>query len=218
MQKSVQLMLGGLLALTGCENGEFGSYPSDVTTTQSAALSADGDSDVSELAAGVRGRCPRDLPAALNPPADATVTAVLPARGVQIYTCATPAAGGDPVWTLKAPHAVLVKEGEVQAIHFAGPSWQALDGSTVVGARVASATPDATDIPWLLLAAASNAGEGLFANVTAIQRLNTVDGLAPSTGCDAAHLNAQVLSRYRADYFFYHTAGANERVRQCAAK
>ena len=106
MQKTIQYVVGGLLALTGCENGEFASYSSGVTVARSGALSAGGDSDVADLAAGVRRRCPDDLPAALNPSADATITAVLPARGVQIYNCAAPAAGGDPVWTLKAPHAV----------------------------------------------------------------------------------------------------------------
>jgi len=51
--------------------------------------------------------------------------------GVQIYTC--------PVYPTSAavPHADLIAsdkdEGDIVAIHFAGPTWQALDGSSVVG-------------------------------------------------------------------------------------
>jgi hypothetical protein len=163
--------------------------------------------------------CPRNLPAALNPPADATLVAGLPARGVQIYICtaaATPDAA--PAWVLKAPHAVLFQEQEAALIHFAGPSWQALDGSLVTGARFAAApAPDGTSIPWLLLQAASNVGPGILADVTWIQRLDTVGGAAPATGCDANHLNAQVLLAYRADYFFYRSVTAGKHVHQCSS-
>jgi hypothetical protein len=137
---------------------------------------------------------------------------------VQIYTCAIPAAGGAPVWTLKAPHAVLGKHG-VDAIHFAGPSWQANDGSLVTATRVASApAPDTTDIAWLLLQAATHKGAGVFADVTWIQRLSTEDGAAPATGCDDAHVGAEVLAPYAADYFFYRASSDGERIRQCAAR
>ena len=110
----------------------------------------------------LQAHCPHDVPAALNPPVDATLAAALPATGVQIYTCAIPAAGGAPAWTLKAPHAVLGKKNhDVQAIHFAGPSWQATDGSLVTATRVASSpAPDATNIPWLLLQGGDARGRG----------------------------------------------------------
>jgi hypothetical protein len=163
--------------------------------------------------------CPATVPAALNPPADATLAASFGAQGVQVYVCAAPAAGGAPAWTLKAPHAVLSQGNEVAAIHFAGPTWQAVDGSSLTAAKVAADPgPDAKKaVPWLLLKASGNTGTGLFGDVTFVQRLATEGGVAPAGGCDAAHLNAQVLVPYRADYFFYHPAVAGKKPRQCAS-
>jgi hypothetical protein len=165
-------------------------------------------------------QCPAKVPAALNPPADATLAAAFGARGVQVYVCAPPAAGGAPAWTLKAPHAVLSQGNDVAAIHFAGPTWQALDGSSFTAAKVAADPgPDAKKaVPWLLLKASGNTGAGLFGDVTFVQRLDTEGGVAPAGGCDAAHLNAQVLVPYRADYFFYHPAAAGKKPRQCASR
>ena len=37
----------------------------------------------------------------------------------------------------------------------------------------------------------------------AVQRINTVGGLAPATGCDAAHAGATAPVFYTADYWFY---------------
>jgi hypothetical protein len=213
MRKSIEIVLGGLVALAGCavDPGDP-SAAVETASGQASALSLRDDGLLARL------RCPADVPAALNPPADATLETVFGARGVQIYTCATPAAGGAPVWTLKAPHAVLFQGFDTAAIHFAGPSWQAVDGSLVTGTKVAADPgPDPTAIPWLLLQAATNVGAGQFSDVTWIQRLATDGGLAPTTGCDVDHVGAQVLAPYRADYFFYHAATAGKKVRQCAA-
>jgi len=61
-------------------------------------------------------------------------------------------------------------------------------------------------IPWLLLGATSHGGEnGKMTQVTSIQRLSTVGGLAPATGCDADHVGATADVPYDADYFFYRT-------------
>jgi hypothetical protein len=54
--------------------------------------------------------------------------------------------------------------------------------------------------------------------VTWIQRLATENGLAPATGCDDAHVGAEVLTPYAADYFFYRSSSDGERIRQCAAR
>jgi len=214
-QSIVGLMaaLGAAAVAPGCALDQ----PDDTTASAQAALDGTGRGD--DMSARLQARCPHDTPAALNPPADATLAAVLPARGVQIYTCAAPAAGGAPAWTLKAPHAVLGKDGDVQAIHFAGPSWQALDGSIVTGAKVAAAAaPDGTSIPWLLLQGTTHTGAGSFAGITWIQRLDTENGAAPATGCDDAHVGAQVLAAYGADYFLYRAAVDGERIQQCAAR
>jgi Protein of unknown function (DUF3455) len=78
------------------------------------------------------------------------------------------------------------------------------------------AVSDPSAIPWLLLQAATNIGPGSFGDVTWIQRLDTVGGAAPATGCDVDHVGAQVLIPYRASYFFYHPT-TDGQVRQCAA-
>jgi hypothetical protein len=162
--------------------------------------------------------CPAHVPEALNPPEQATIELGLPANGVQVYACSSAKPGEAPSWTLEAPHALLSSGPRVAAIHFAGPTWQALDGSQVKGGRLASAdAPIATAIPWLLLSATPS-GKGTFAQTTHIQRLDTVGGKAPSAGCDASHLGEKVLVPYRANYFFYRSAAAGEPVRQCRSQ
>jgi phosphoglycerol transferase MdoB-like AlkP superfamily enzyme len=75
-------------------------------------------------------------------------------RGVQIYTCK--AKSDDPSkleWTFKAPEADLFNhKGEKIGKHYAGHTWEANDGSKVVGEVKARADePDASAIPWLLV-------------------------------------------------------------------
>ncbi len=125
-------------------------------------------------------------------------------KGVQIYGCtARPDAPGQFEWKFKEPQANLYDdEGNVVGIHSVGPSWQAIDGSKVVGAVVAKVEqPDA--IPWLLLRAVSNEGNGLFSEVIYIQRLYTAGGKAPEGGCDQTHDQAERLVPYTAEYLFY---------------
>jgi len=93
--------------------------------------------------------------------------------------------------------------------HQFGPSWTALDGSTVFGAKLAAATPDASAIPWLLLGAVSHSGPtGVFSQVGFVQRLNTIAGKAPATGCDNTTLNTTNSIYYEADYYFYNYPGS----------
>ena len=128
---------------------------------------------------------------------------VLQGRGVQIYRCAASPAGTS--WSLLGPDATLYTEaGQVAGRHFAGPSWQANDGSTVVGAVVAAGgapTPHAA--PWLVLRATSHAGPGVFARVTTVTRSRTDGGAAPQTGCDLAHVGATARVPYSATYAFF---------------
>lgn len=159
--------------------------------------------------------CPAHVPEALNPPADVTLQLALPASGVQIYACTAPKPGEAPAWTLEGPHATLGTAQSPELIHFAGPTWEALDGSSCKGAKLASAdAPDPKAVAWLLLSATPS-GTGTLAHVTHVQRLETVGGKAPATGCDAAHLGEKVLVPYRASYYFYAPAAAGEHVKQC---
>lgn len=124
-------------------------------------------------------------------------------KGVQIYACK--ASGGSLAWTLKAPDATLADaKGQAIGKHFAGPSWQANDGSTVVGEPLnASPSPDAGAIPWLVLHAKSHTGSGTMATVQYIVRERTEGGMAPASGCDAGHVGNEVRVPYSAVYLFF---------------
>ena len=141
--------------------------------------------------------------AAVAPPAGARLLLSAGADGVQIYACE--AQGEGFAWVFKAPEAALFDaQGRQIGKHFAGPSWQAPDGSAVVGEAVAKAdAPQGGAVPWLLLRAKSHSGEGEFAPVAFIRRIDTKGGLAPAAGCDAAHRGAEARMRYSASYLFY---------------
>jgi hypothetical protein len=127
------------------------------------------------------------------------------AVGVQIYTCtAVKTDGGKAGWVLKAPEATLYDAaGTKLARHYGGPTWEAVDGSKVVGKVKASATPSDSAIAWLLLDVKSTEGQGTFSKVTAVQRLATEEGKAPADGCDKAGLGKEVRVPYKAVYRFY---------------
>ena len=92
------------------------------------------------------------LPEGLDPvPAGHKLFLVGHATGVQIYRC-------DPgaTWTLVAPRANLYdSSGNLIVTHFAGPTWEARDGSSVRAARADGVIVDPNDIPWLLLTTTS---------------------------------------------------------------
>jgi hypothetical protein len=152
------------------------------------------------------------VPGRIQVPDGNKVFLVAHAVGVQIYACTTTASGYS--WSFVAPRATLYNEnGKSIATHFAGPTWQASDGSRVVGQRAADpVTVDANAIPWLLLSAAStSAGPdgGRLLATTYIQRINTTGGLTPpATDCNAATLGTQNEVAYTADYAFWKATGA----------
>jgi Protein of unknown function (DUF3455) len=149
---------------------------------------------------------PPPVPESLQVPA--TQLLFLQARGVgvQIYTCEnSPRQPAQFAWVLKAPEAQLADHtGKTILRHFAGPSWRAADGSTVVGEVVARDNgPDPDAIAWLLLHVKSTSGSGLLSPTLSIQRLHTVGGKAPADGCSAAQAGSEVRIHYSADYLFY---------------
>jgi hypothetical protein len=159
--------------------------------------------------------CPAHIPEELNPPADTTLELVLPASGVQSYACGVDKPGEAPDWQPKGPHANLGEGNNIVGIHFGGPNWQLLDGSTVKGTKIASApSPDKSAVVWLLMSGAAT-GQGGLGKITHIQRLETVGGKPPTTGCDASHLDSKVLVPYRAYYYFYRLSEPGEKVVQC---
>lgn len=148
-------------------------------------------------------RVPSSLPSNLHAPADQVFLFQAHGVGDQIYTCA--ATNGKYAWSLKAPDARLLgSDSQILGHHFAGPTWQATDGSEVIGKAVASVpsvSPDA--VPWLLLVAVRHDGNGRMSQVLSIQRLNTKGGKAPADGCDGSHGCTEARIAYEADYYFY---------------
>ena len=148
---------------------------------------------------------PPDVPTDIAVPAGNVLSGMGAAQGFQIYTCQAQADGVR--WVLQQPMAVLLQGGHKPfALHYGGPTWMAMDGSSVVATRAGIApapVPDA--IPWLLLKASSKSGpsDGTFAGTTFIQRVNTTGGVAPPTGCDADHIGATAPVSYTSDYYFY---------------
>lgn len=145
----------------------------------------------------------QQVPPELQPPANEQLLLQVHAKGDQVYTCKSEAA--QFTWTLKAPDAQLFdKDGKPFGKHFAGPSWEASDGSRVTGKAAANApSPDANSIPWLLVKVVSHDGAGVLSPVTSIQRLNTKNGKAPASGCDASHVGQELRVPYSADYLFF---------------
>ncbi len=144
------------------------------------------------------------VPKILRVPAGQTVLLKALGKGVQIYECkATAADPGKFDWTFKAPEADLTnKHGKKIGKHYAGPTWEANDGTKVIGEKKAEALRPGA-VPWLLLQAKTNEGTGRFARVTYIQRVDTEGGVAPAAGCDQAHVNTEARVDYRANYYFY---------------
>jgi Protein of unknown function (DUF3455) len=145
----------------------------------------------------------QQVPPQLQPPANEQLLLQVHAKGDQVYICQEGVT--QFAWTLKAPDAQLFsKEGKALGKHFAGPSWEATDGSRVTGKAIANApSQDPDAIPWLLVNVVSHEGNGVLSRATTIQRLNTKGGKAPATGCDSAHMGQEVRVPYSADYLFY---------------
>jgi hypothetical protein len=147
-----------------------------------------------------------EVPDTLRPPPNQVLFLEARATGVQIYECA--ATRDDPPhfqWVFKAPEAELFdRSGRKIGSHYAGPTWESTDGSTVVGEVKARASgPDASAIPWLLLSAKSVTGQGTFAQTKSIQRVQTAGGSSPSEPCGPAQAQHVVRVPYRATYYFY---------------
>jgi hypothetical protein len=156
-----------------------------------------------------------DVPGTLKPGADEALSMIVPARGVQIYECR--AAKDKPSgyeWAFVAPDAALFDTaGKRIGRHYAGPHWEAADGSKFVATVKARAdAPVNGAIPWLLLAAKPVASEGAFGHVTSVQRVNTVGGQAPASGCSQASVGSRARVDYTADYYFFTTRQSLARV------
>lgn len=169
-----------------------------------------GAEEIESVTGAASSKCPPAAPApALVVPDGNRIAFSFGAAGVQIYACV--AAGEGFAWVLQAPEATLFNPGgQTAGIHYVGPTWEANDGSTVVGARLAAATVDPTAIPWLLLGATANTGSGRMQKVSFIQRFDTTAGKAPPAAtCDAGALGQIARADYTATYHFYEPKPGN---------
>ena len=145
------------------------------------------------------------VPPEIAAPAGSKLFLVGHAVGVQIYRCNASASGYR--WGFVGPRADLYGDnGKLIATHFAGPRWQARDGSQAVGTLVRPVTVDPTAIPWLLLSATGTPGPDgdRLAGTTSIQRIATTGGLIPAPEeCNAESAGNAKEVPYTADYYFY---------------
>lgn len=143
------------------------------------------------------------IPEQIKPPSGSNPLLTVYAKGDQIYQCSVN--NGVYSWQVQAPDARLFDaQGNIVGNHYSGPIWEYKEGSRVVG-RILNKIDIAPDssISWLLVEVVAHNGNGLFADVSYINRVNTHGGVAPISGCDSNHLGGEKRVGYTADYIFY---------------
>ena len=149
--------------------------------------------------------------------------------GTQNYICVPSGAG--VAFQLFTPEATLFSDsGRQLTTHFFSPNpiepgvvratWEDSRDTSMVWAKVTNSSTDARfvnpgAVAWLRLevagAQAGPTGGDRLTRTTFIQRLNTVGGLAPSTGCSTpADIGTKAFVPYTADYFFYRDASRHD--------
>jgi Protein of unknown function (DUF3455) len=150
------------------------------------------------LGAAMSAKAQTPLPDAIAAPGE-TVVLTVHAEGAQVYECKA-GADGKLAWAFREPIATLLVDGKTIGRHYAGPNWEHIDGSAVVGKVVGNA-PGATadDIPWLKLQVTASRGSGVLTGVTTVQRVNTKGGKLDGA-CDKA--GSFKSAPYSAEYVF----------------
>ena len=125
----------------------------------------------------------------------------LAARGVQVFRCEQ--RGNESVWVFRVPEADLADDtGKVVARHGANFSFEHTDGSRLLG-KVQSfdEAPSREDLRWLLLTTTAY-GQGAFAGVNYVQRVNTKGGMPPAR-CETKQRNQLLRVDFSSDFVFY---------------
>jgi hypothetical protein len=145
------------------------------------------------------------IPDNLKVPAGHVLLFKTQAEGLQIY--ASEEEGGKLVWKFKRPLAFLLQNGKKVGFHYAGPTWEAPDGSKVhidkseKPANVKSANPKPA-VDWLRIKVRSiGDNKGKLARVTYILRLETEGGVAPALKAERAGIEVGIP--YKATYYFF---------------
>jgi hypothetical protein len=144
------------------------------------------------------------LPAAVRVPAGQRHAMTLRSAGTLNYECRPwPGMAGAYGWVLVAPDAALLHWSGLRVGRYsAGPSLQYRDGSRVTLKLVASSPDDPGKMPIQLYRAGGHAGEGEFADVTYVQRLNAVSR-EPEAACTAGNVGGMAREPFSADFLFY---------------
>lgn len=147
----------------------------------------------------------KTLPEAVRAPAGARQTLWTVGRGELTYECREKKdMAGQFEWAFVGPVATLYgADQKTVGKYYAGPTWEAMDGSKVTGKQVAVAPGGAGNIPLQLVKAEPAMGMGAMQGVAYIQRLNTQGGVAPSLPCTVAAKGQRQQVAYAADYVFY---------------
>lgn len=141
---------------------------------------------------------------ATQPPATAQIAYTTQGVGVQIYVCQVN--GSESAWKLQEPQADLLDATSHAAVgtHSKGPTWTWKDGSTITGKLLQQQpSPDAANIPWLLLQTTSTGTQGALSTIAYVRRSNTEGGIAPTSGCSQNAVNTTTRVPYKATYTFY---------------
>jgi hypothetical protein len=149
------------------------------------------------------------VPAAIEAPPGVIPVLRWYARGTQNYTCTAKPDGSGAEWKLTAPEATLYESAAAGAqqvgMHGAGPSWVANDGTRFTGDAAAAKRVPSPDgaVAWLLVPKKEGGVTGTLGGVEYVQRIDTVGGQPPATGCDPSSVGAAVKVPYSATYIFY---------------
>ena len=145
-----------------------------------------------------------DVPAPVQPPAGQKAAMTWTGSGDLTYECRAKADDASAFeWAFVSPDAKLA-DATTRAVmgkYYAGPTWEASDGSKITGKQVAVAPASTGNIPFQLVK--TEPGTGAMKDVTYIQRVNTKGGVAPTEACSAANVGANKTVPYQADYVFY---------------
>ena len=156
------------------------------------------------LPAGAGGSKPPTVPERHSGPGRPEGRARRAGKGVQIYDCKpqrrrpcrerldVPGAGGRALRPPRAPGRHPLRRPHLRVVRRQRRGRGAPE----------SRQPDPTAIPWLLLEADANRGDGVLAQVGYVQRLETRGGVAPAEACDPGE-DATLAVPYRARYVFY---------------
>jgi hypothetical protein len=145
------------------------------------------------------------LPEAVRVPAGQKQMMATWATGEITYECREKKdMAGAHEWAFVGPVATLYgADKKAVGKYYAGPTWEAADGSKVTGKQVAVAPAAPGSIPLQLVKAEPAMGAGAMTGVSYIQRLNTKGGVAPAMACDAMGKGKRQVVAYEADYVFY---------------